>query len=127
MKIAVTSQNFRTVTGHGGKSRRFLVFEVDAGAMPREVARLDLPKELSFHEFHGDGAHPVDGVDAVITGSCGAGFARRLAGRGIRVAVTQLEDPMDAVRAYADGELVPVDPDAMAGHHHDHDDGEHHH
>ena len=28
MRIAVASQNFRTVTGHAGKSRRFLVFDV---------------------------------------------------------------------------------------------------
>lgn len=125
MRIAVTSQNFRTITGHAGKSRRFLIFEAMAGATPREVERLDLPKEMSFHEFHGDGAHPVDGVDAVITGSCGAGFARRLAGRGIRVAVTEVEDPLAAVQAYAEGRLVPVDPARMTCEHHDH--GHHHH
>lgn len=118
MRIAVTSQNFRTITGHAGKSRRFLIFEAMAGATPREVERLDLPKEMSFHEFHGDGAHPVDGVDAVITGSCGAGFARRLAGRGIRVAVTTAEDPLVAVAAFAEGKLATVDPERMAGHHH---------
>lgn len=118
MKIAVTSQNFRTVTGHGGKSRRFLIFDATRGSTPSEVARLDLPKELSFHEFHGDGPHPVDGVDAIITGSCGSGFARRLAGRGIRVAITEMEDPLAAARAYVDGELPPVDPETMAEHHH---------
>jgi len=120
MRIAVTSQNFRTVTGHAGKSRRFLVFEIERGAAAQEVARLDLPKELAFHEFHGDGAHPVDGVDAVITGSCGAGFARRLLGRGIRVAVTEMEDPLAAVQAYAEGRLAAVDPERMTGHHDHH-------
>lgn len=123
MRIAVTSQNFRTITGHAGKSRRFLVFEAAAGAAPREVERLDLPKEMSFHAFHGEGTHPVDGVDAVITGSCGAGFARRLLGRGIRVAVTEMQDPLAAVRAYAEGRLAAVDPEQMAGHH----DNHHHH
>ncbi|GAB4302310.1 MAG: hypothetical protein Kow0096_23710 [Thiohalomonadaceae bacterium] len=126
MRIAVTSQNFRTITGHAGKTRRFLIYEVEAGRLPREVARLDLPKEMSFHEFHGDGAHPIDGVAAVLTASCGAGFARRLAGRGIRVAVTTLEDPLAAVQAYADGHLPPVDPAQMAGHDHQHAHGHHH-
>lgn len=119
MKIAVTSQNFRTVTGHAGKGRRFLVFETDGGA-PREVERIDLPKEMSFHEFHGDGPHPIDGVELLITGSCGAGFARRLAQRGIAVAITDIQDPLAAIDAVADGRLVPVDPDNMAHHHHDH-------
>lgn len=120
MRVAVTSQNFRTITGHAGKARRFLVYQVETGTAPREVERLDLPKEMSFHEFHGDGAHPVDGVAAVITAGCGAGFARRLAGRGIRVAVTQLEDPLTAVQAYAEGRLAAVDPEQMAPPHHDH-------
>jgi len=120
MKIAVTSQNFRSITGHAGKSRRFLVFEADGAAQAHEVARIDLPKEMSFHEFHGAGPHPIDGVDAVITASCGAGFARRLAGRGIRVAVTPEQDPLCAVQAFAEGRLPPVDPRSMAAHDHHH-------
>lgn len=114
MRIAVTSQNFRTVTGHAGKTRRFLVYEAEAGRPPHEVQRLDLPKELSFHEFHGDGAHPLDGVDAVLTAGCGAGFVHRLARRGIRVAVTQQKDPPAAVQAYAEGHLAPMEPGQMA-------------
>ena len=66
MKIAITSQNFRTVTGHAGKTRRFLIFDISRPCSPREVDRIDLPKELSFHEFSG-GHHPIDGVTALIT------------------------------------------------------------
>lgn len=42
MRIAVTSQNFKTVTGHAGKSRRFLIYEARPGADP--VDRFDLPR-----------------------------------------------------------------------------------
>ena len=31
MKIAVTSQNFRTITPHAGTTRRFLVYEAAEG------------------------------------------------------------------------------------------------
>jgi len=31
MKIAVASQNFRTVTPHAGRTRRFLVYEPSRG------------------------------------------------------------------------------------------------
>ena len=88
MKIAVTSQNFRTVTGHAGKARRFLIYQPGSDGLPVESLRLDLPKEMSMHEFHSGGAHPLDDMDVVITGSCGAGFAQRLARRGVRVVVT---------------------------------------
>lgn len=67
MQIAVTSQNFRTVTGHAGKGRRFLIYEVD-GTSTTEVNRLDLPKEMSFHEFGGI-AHPLDGTAVLVTHS----------------------------------------------------------
>ena len=62
MKIAVTSQNFRTITPHAGKTLRFLVYEATEGGEPVEVDRLDLPKELSMHEFHADGPHPLDAI-----------------------------------------------------------------
>jgi predicted Fe-Mo cluster-binding NifX family protein len=99
MRIAVTSQNFKTVTGHAGKTRRFLIFEAVKGADPVEVERLDLPKNMSMHETPEDAAHPLDHVDMVITQSCGEGFPRKLARRGIRVAVSEIDDPVEAVKA----------------------------
>lgn len=122
MKIAVTSQNFRTVTGHAGKSRRFLIYDIGTPCSPREVERLDLPREMSFHEFHGDG-HPIDGVTAVLTGSAGDGFIARMGQRGIEVVVCGEEDPLQAVRDYIQGTIKPPLP-----HDHDHGHGhEHHH
>ena len=114
MKVAVTSQNFRTVTGHAGKARRFLVFEAEGGDV-REVERLDLPKETSFHELPGDAPHPIDGVDVLVTGGCGQGFVARLARRGIRVVATGETDPATAVRLLSTGRPLP--PAAPHEHH----------
>ena len=100
MKLAVTSQNFRTVTPHAGRTRRFLIYEAEPGLTPRETDRLDLPLEQSFHEFHGPGPHPLDGVDVVIAGSFGDGFAARMAERGITAIRTDVADPLEAVKAY---------------------------
>lgn len=116
MRIGITSQNFRTITGHAGKARRFLVFETDTGSAPREIERLDLPKEMSLHEHRGDD-HPVYGLDAVITAGCGSGFAKRLAQHGIRVITTSERDPVTAATAVALGHpLPPAEP-------HDHREG----
>lgn len=100
MKIAVTSQNFRTVTGHAGRARRFLVYDAEPDAEPVEVERLDLPKELAMHDFHGGGPHPVDAFDVILSGGFGEGFARRLAARGVIAAITPETDPVAAVKAY---------------------------
>jgi predicted Fe-Mo cluster-binding NifX family protein len=112
MKIAVTSQDFRTVTGHAGRARRFLVYSVQPGGEPVEAARLDLPAELSFHEAGGTGAHPIDGVDVVLSAGFGAHFVQAMAQRAIQVAATDKEDPVEAVRDYLDrrasGRELPV-------------------
>ena len=107
MNIGVTSQNFRTVTGHAGKTRRVLVYSVDANKQTVELDRLDLPKEMSMHEFTDVGPHPVDVLDALITGSCGAGFRRKMAARGIEVIATSETDPFLAVTSYASGKPLP--------------------
>ena len=109
MRIAVTSQNFRSITGHAGKSRRFIVYEVAPGGEPSEVDRLDLPKEMSLHEYHGDD-HPLYqlGLDAVVTGSAGAGFVQRMGRHGIKVLATSETDIASALARVSAGEPLPA-------------------
>ena len=110
MRIGVTSQNFRTITGHAGKTRRFLVYEVAGEEAPRESERLDLPKEMSLHEYHGPD-HPIYELDVLITANCGGGFMQRLAQRGVRVVATAESDPFAAATAVAAGRpLPPAEP-----------------
>jgi predicted Fe-Mo cluster-binding NifX family protein len=106
MKIGVTSQNFRTITGHAGKTRRFLVYESRQSEI-RELERLDLPKEMSMHEFRGD-RHPLDSFDVLITASCGQGFVQRMGAKGVRVIATGETDPMKAVTAVVAGADLPT-------------------
>lgn len=115
MKVAVSSQNFRSVTAHAGKTRRFLIFDLQCACSPREAERLDLPKEMSFHEFRGD-RHPLDGVTALITGGAGEGFRVRMAQRGIELVVTGETDPLQAVIDYTQGVVKPPAPHDHAHH-----------
>ena len=95
------------MSGHAGKCCRFLVYELERGKAPRELERLEFPKELSFREFSGVGPHPLDTVQAVIVGSAGPGFVGRMAMRGIEVARTSESDPAAAVAKYLQGSLPP--------------------
>jgi predicted Fe-Mo cluster-binding NifX family protein len=117
VKIAVTSQNFRTVTGHAGKSRRFIIFDASMPGEPIEIGRLDLPKEMAFHEFSG-GRHPLDEMNVLISASAGQGFVRKLALRGVHVVTCGESDPRVAVSDYLSGVMKPALP---------HDHGEHRH
>jgi predicted Fe-Mo cluster-binding NifX family protein len=115
MKIAVTSQNFKSVTGHAGKSRRFIVFNIGTPCDTPEVVWLDLPREMSFHEFSG-GTHPLDDMDVILTASAGQGFVAKLAQRGVRVVTCGESDPRQAVRDYLSGSVKAANPHANLEH-----------
>lgn len=117
MRIAFTSQNLRSITGHAGKSRRFIVYEMTPNQEPAEVERLDLPKAMSLHDYHGDD-HPLFGLglDLIVTGGAGAGFMQRMARQGIEVLATAETDINEVLRALATGTPLP----AAAPHEHRH-------
>jgi predicted Fe-Mo cluster-binding NifX family protein len=115
MKIAITSQNFRTITAHAGKSRRFLVFSPNEQGEWEELERLDLPKEMSIHEFRGLD-HPLFHYDILVSASAGQGFIRRLAQHNVKVVLTSETNPYEAVLALSAGNPLP--PPQEHDHHH---------
>jgi predicted Fe-Mo cluster-binding NifX family protein len=129
MRIAVSSQNYRSITGHAGKSRRFIVYDVTPDQGAEELERLDLPKEMSMHEYHGDD-HPLFGLglDAIVTNSAGNGFVHRLGRRGIRVITTAETDIDTVLAALAKGEALPAAAphDHAHGHEHGHEHSHEH-
>jgi predicted Fe-Mo cluster-binding NifX family protein len=127
MKIAVSSQNRKTITGHAGKCRKFWVYDTD-GEKVLAKNLLELPLEQSFHASHGQ-PHPLDAIDALICGGMGKGLVSRLEDRGIRGLVTTETDPDNAVAAYLAGRLPLGAPDNHGedhDHHHAHHHGHHH-
>jgi predicted Fe-Mo cluster-binding NifX family protein len=115
MKIGITSQNFRTISGHAGKTRRFIIIGQDESGKPVELDRLDLPKEMTMHEYRGDD-HPIFAVDVLISGGSGQGFIQRMASQGVQVLNTSETDPYAAASRVLKGEPLP----AAAPHNHNH-------
>ena len=112
MKIAVVSEDFRSITGRAGKARRFLLFEAQPGARPQLKKYLELPSDRpTYHDLHEDNDtwHPIDGM-VLITGEAGEGFRERLARRGTQVHITSERDPHTAVALMLEGVLPTLDP-----------------
>lgn len=102
MKIAVTSQNRKTVTEHAGRCRKFWVFVIENNQIvSREL--LELPKEQAFHEISSKESHPLDGVELLISASIGPGLMARLERKGAKGLVTKETDPEKAVLDYLNG------------------------
>ena len=118
MKIAVTSQNRKTITEHAGRCRKFWVFNIKNNKIiDKEL--LELPKEQAFHESSPHAPHPLDDVDILISGGMGQGMVIRLERKGIKGLVTKEHDPEKAVSLYLSGSLPSEQP---RRHHHGHDD-----
>jgi predicted Fe-Mo cluster-binding NifX family protein len=106
MIIAVTSQNFRNITGHAGKARRFIIFNAINADEIVEIDRLELPIELLLHT-HNDSHHPIDIADTLITSDCNKIFIEKMARRKIKVLKTSEKDPLQAVLLFINGEKLP--------------------
>lgn len=121
MRIAFSSQNFRTITAHAGKTRRFVLYELAADGSAQEIERLDLPLGWALHDYHGDD-HPLfqRGLDLVVTASAGPGFVQRLARHGIRVVTTGATEFTTVLAALAAGRPLPPAPPRGHGPDHDH-------
>ena len=104
MKIAVTSQNRKTITEHAGRCRKFWVFHTENNKIIDRVL-LQLPKQQSFHDSSPNESHPLDDVDVLIAGGMGNGLMKRLARKGIKGLVTKEDNPEKAVLRYLDGSL----------------------
>lgn len=109
MKIAITSQNQRTVSGHAGKTTRFVVFEIENNNIINK-STLELEKGNVLHEyFHGNPAadyvHPVLEMDVIITGSMGAGFPIKMRANGIEAIMTDEKDIDVAISTFLDGSI----------------------
>lgn len=105
MRIAVTSQDFMTVTGHPGRASRFIVFEAHGVQPAAEVERLDLDDSMTIHGFDPRAMHPLDRMDVLITAGAGEGLVRRMVARGVQVVLTDENEPIRAVEAYLSGNI----------------------
>lgn len=126
--IALTCQNRIEITPHAGQCRRFLVCAIE-GAEIGEPQWLELPPGQSLHDS-GQGPHPLDRVDWLISAGMGDGLRRRLAARGVRTLLTTERDPQRALQRFVAGEL-PDEGDELAhdgrSHATDHDHEHAHH
>ncbi len=122
MKIAIASQNRKTITGHAGKCRKFWIYQLE-GKTVQDKHLLELPIEQSFHESAHAVAHPLDDVNVLISGGMGFGLQNRLKKMGILAVATSETDPERAVSNWLAGNLPELPPDL---HSHDHDHGHHH-
>jgi hypothetical protein len=108
MKIAISSENGVSVSGHAGQARRWLVYQAEPGVDPGPPQCIELARDQVFHHFAGGKPHPLDGVNVIVATGAGDGFLRRMRKLGVEVVLTSEEDAALAVDSVLTGRPLPV-------------------
>ncbi|MCC6612233.1 MAG: dinitrogenase iron-molybdenum cofactor biosynthesis protein [Anaerolineae bacterium] len=127
MKIAVVSDDGKTISRHFGRAAYYLVFTVDEGEIVMRERRdkaghqqfvqlVDIHVHHEDERGHGFGAHSDDkhhqmvasitDCAVVIARGMGHGAHQSLTSANIQPILTELADAEAAVQAYIDGTLV---------------------
>lgn len=124
MKIAVVTDDGKTIAGHYGRATGYAVFTVEDGAVTAREAR----EKAGHHTFAGHGGEPhqqgathgfgagaqdrhaamtanIADCQVVITGGMGYGAFENLKSRGIEAVITDVTGVEDAVTRYLAGDL----------------------
>ncbi len=101
LRIAVSSQNRKTVTDHAGRCRKFWVYEVRQNKVHDKTLR-ELTLEQTLHSSPLGDDHPLDDVHVMITAGMSPFLYQRLQRGGIKGFVTDESDPDKAVQMLLD-------------------------
>jgi len=136
-KIAVATNDQQRVTGHIGRCRAFMVFEIDGEKIVHKELRennfTNHRRGVGHHHHHGEGEgqggqeqgrhsheHLIDGLkDCNYLISSGGGWrvVEDLKQHNIVTIFTDLEQIEDALNAFIKGELID-DPNLICDHNH---------
>lgn len=109
MRIAITSPNAKTISGHAGKCPGYLIYDIDDH---RNITKshIKLSKDEVFRNISGmlslHASHPLSGINAFVTQSLGEGLHRRLSRDGIKVYKVASDDPDCVVASLTAGTLT---------------------
>lgn len=103
-KIAVASQNRRTITGHTGRCRIFRLFEI-AGQDIIDTGLVELEEDETFHASGHKLPTGLAGITAIISAGMGPGLIKRLQEEGIEGIICSESDPQFAIKKFRDGTL----------------------
>jgi len=122
MKVAVVTDDGKTISQHFGRARYYQVYEIQDGVIKESERR---PKaghhvEGASHQKEGEGIHGYDHRDVathnsmlsniadcevLIARGMGQGAFEAMKEAGLKPFITDIESADEAVRAYIDGKL----------------------
>jgi len=116
MKIAVASEDGKTISKHFGRAPFYIVVTVDEGKITGYERRDKVACNHQAHQphshtepannLHGQMAGMIADCEAVLTRGMGTGAYQSIQQAGIKPVITDIATIDEAVIAYAEGQIV---------------------
>jgi predicted Fe-Mo cluster-binding NifX family protein len=124
MKIAVLTDDGKTISRHFGRAHYYQVFTIEDGKITGQEMREKMGHrhfadqhhqeepgqphgmDAASHQKHISMTRTIDDCEAVIGGGMGMGAFNSLQSLGIKVIMTDMTDVEAVIQAYLDGTLV---------------------
>ena len=127
MKLAIATDDFKTITGHVGRCNGFLVVEVENGEIKNTEERTNTftnhKREGENHHHHGSGhgharlAEGLKDCGYLICSAAGKRLINDLNSSGIEVIFTDEMSCLEAAKSFSVGELNILEKSGCNGHH----------
>jgi predicted Fe-Mo cluster-binding NifX family protein len=117
MKVAVTSKDGQSISGHAGHCKGFLVYEVEAGQVSGPT-RVELQAAETLHASEHRLPEALGAIKVLISGGMGNGLFTKLKEAGVEPIVTAEVDPKRALSALLAGTLSVLAPHTHGDCHH---------
>jgi predicted Fe-Mo cluster-binding NifX family protein len=93
MKIAITSQNVRSVTAHAGRCRKFWVYDIAKVGSEIKKRFVELENNESLHSMKDQLPEKLSGLNVLITVNLGASLRSKLSAAGVVAHLTDESSP----------------------------------
>ncbi len=107
MKIAITSQNAKSVTAHAGRCRKFWLYELPNGSTRIDKQFIELDINETLHAMQSHLPAKLAGIDVLITANLGDSLRNKLDKAGVTTHLAVDTTPDIAVLNYLAGERRP--------------------
>ena len=104
IKVAITTQNRKTISSHAGACRNYLIYTIsDEGSYEKELLELEKNETLRY-TFHDDTSenpqNKIFDMDVLLTGGIGQGGVKRLASKNVITRVIKELEPDVAIEKF---------------------------
>ncbi len=107
MKIAITSQNAKSVTAHAGRCRKFWVYELSSDGADIVKQFVELEMDETLHTMQSSLPPKLAGIDVLITANLGESLRKKLTEAGITTHLLSSATPDIALLNYLADERQP--------------------